>query len=207
MKSLLALAVPLLLFQPALMFWASQLKQNCDNGSYAISVLMMGNTAYKEPMQNLQEAVEEGLDIVRKRLREAGKTMVKDSFFLCVGFCFKAESWRALPHYLNSSMFISELHSLSFLGRGVGVSYRPPHPAGRKDEALTAVAYPTKNWVSGPALGFLLYLFRGKIWAGPEISYGSWSRRKKLIQVLNLSPNFLFIERFFSGHAGSSCLP
>lgn len=156
MKSLLGLAVPLLLFQPALTFWASQVKQNCDNGSYAISVLMMGNSAYNEPMQNLREAVEEGLDIVRKRLREAGKTMVKDSFFLCTAFCFKAETSRALPDHLNSSTFISEIHSLPFLGRGVGVSYGPPHPAGRKGKALTAVTYPTKNVVSGPALGFLL---------------------------------------------------
>lgn len=87
MTSLLGLAVRLLLFQPALMFWASQVRQKCHNGTYEISVLMMDNSAYKEPLQNLRDAVEEGLDIVRKRLREAGKTMVKDSF-LCMTFCF-----------------------------------------------------------------------------------------------------------------------
>jgi hypothetical protein len=144
MTSLLGLAVRLLLFQPALMvFWASQVRQNCRNGSYEISVLMMDNSAYKEPMQNLREAVEEGLDIVRKRLREAGKTMGKDSFLLCTTFCFKAETSQTLPNHPNSSKFISELHSLSFPGRGVGVSCGPPHPAGRKGKVLTAVTCPT----------------------------------------------------------------
>lgn len=82
MMSLLGLAVRLLLFQPALLFWPSQVRQNCRNGSYEISVLMMDNSAYKEPMDNLREAVEEGLDIVRKRLREAGKTMGEGFFSL-----------------------------------------------------------------------------------------------------------------------------
>lgn len=143
MTSLLGLAVWLLLFQPALMlFWASQVRQKCRNGSYEISVLMMDNSAYKEPMQNLREAVEEGLDIVRKRLHEAGKTMGKDSF-LCMTFCFKTETSQTLPDHPNSSKFISKLHSLSFPGRGAGVSCGPPHPAGRKGKALTAVTCPT----------------------------------------------------------------
>lgn len=103
MTSLLGLAVRLLLFQPTLMFWASQVRQNCNNGSYEISVLMMDNSAYKEPMQNLKEAVEEGLNIVRKRLREAGKPTLKSSFFLCTTFCFEAESSQTLPDHPNSS--------------------------------------------------------------------------------------------------------
>lgn len=87
MTSPLGLAVRLLLFQPTLMLWASQVRQKCYNGTYEISVLMMDNSAYREPLQNLRDAVEEGLDIVRKRLREAGKTLVKDSV-LCMTFCF-----------------------------------------------------------------------------------------------------------------------
>lgn len=118
MTSLLGLAVRLLLFQPALSFWASQVKQNCKNGSYEISVLMMGNSAYKEPMQNLKEAVEEGLDIVRKRLREAGKTMVKNSFFLWTPFCFKATS-QTLP--ITQTPLSSSQNSILFPSWGEGL--------------------------------------------------------------------------------------
>lgn len=82
MTSLLGLAVLLLLFQPTLTFWDSQVGQNCYDGNYEISVLMMDNSAYKEPLENLREAVNEGLDIVRMRLSEAGKTRAEDSSFL-----------------------------------------------------------------------------------------------------------------------------
>lgn len=76
MTSLLGLAVQLsLLLQPALASSDPETRQNCHNGNYEISVLMMENAAYKEPLENLRDAVNEGLDIVRMRLREAGKTI------------------------------------------------------------------------------------------------------------------------------------
>ncbi|GAB1291377.1 Guanylyl cyclase C [Apodemus speciosus] len=81
MTSLLGLAVRLLLFQSALL-WPTQVRQKCRDGSYEISVLMMDNSAYKEPMDNLRMAVEEGLDIVRKRLREAGLNVTVNATFI-----------------------------------------------------------------------------------------------------------------------------
>lgn len=82
MTSSLGLAVRLLLFQPTLMLWASQVRQKCYNGTYEISVLMMDNSAYREPLQNLRDAVEEGLDIVRKRLREAELNVTVNATFI-----------------------------------------------------------------------------------------------------------------------------
>lgn len=80
--SLLALAAWLMLFQPGRTFWTSQTRKNCRDGTYHISVLMMNNSAYKEPLENLSDAVNEGLDIVRQRLSEAGKNAAKGSSFL-----------------------------------------------------------------------------------------------------------------------------
>lgn len=79
--SLLALAVWILLSQPGQTVW-TQVRQNCHDGNYQISVLMMNNSAYKEPLDNLKDAVNEGLVIVRTRLREAGKNVAKESSFL-----------------------------------------------------------------------------------------------------------------------------
>lgn len=85
--SLLALAVWLLLFQPGRTFWTSQLRKNCYNGNYHISVLMMNNSAYNEPLDNLKKAVNDGLDIVRERLSEAGKHVGKESALLRTTLC------------------------------------------------------------------------------------------------------------------------
>ncbi|KAK2101303.1 Heat-stable enterotoxin receptor [Saguinus oedipus] len=72
MKTLLwGLALWSLFFQPGWLFWSSKVSQNCQNGSYEISVLMMNNSAFAEPLENLKEAVNEGLDIVRERLERA----------------------------------------------------------------------------------------------------------------------------------------
>ncbi|XP_059114700.1 guanylyl cyclase C [Peromyscus eremicus] len=79
--SLLALAVWLLLFQPGRTVW-NQVRQNCHDGNYQISVLMMNNSAYKEPLDNLRDAVNEGLDIVRMRLSEAGLNVTVNATFM-----------------------------------------------------------------------------------------------------------------------------
>nr|XP_004671907.1 heat-stable enterotoxin receptor [Jaculus jaculus] len=79
---LLGLALWSLLSQPGLTFWASQVRQNCLNGSYEISVLMMNNSAFPEPLDNLKEAVNEGLDIVRARLQEAGINVTVNATFI-----------------------------------------------------------------------------------------------------------------------------
>ena len=75
---LLGLALWSLLLRPGVMYWASQISQNCNNGSYEISVLMMNNSAFPESLDNLKEAVNEGVEIVRQRLLNAGKNMVTD---------------------------------------------------------------------------------------------------------------------------------
>nr|XP_048288405.1 guanylyl cyclase C [Myodes glareolus] len=80
--SLLALAVWLLLFRPGRTFWTSQLRKNCYNGNYHISVLMMNNSAYNEPLDNLKKAVNDGLDIVRERLSEAGLNVTVNATFM-----------------------------------------------------------------------------------------------------------------------------
>lgn len=75
---LLGLALWSLLLHPGLMFWTSQVSRNCNNGSYEISVLMMNNSAFSESLDNLKEAVNEGVEIVKQRLLKAGKTMVTE---------------------------------------------------------------------------------------------------------------------------------
>ncbi|XP_003499266.1 heat-stable enterotoxin receptor isoform X1 [Cricetulus griseus] len=80
--SLLALAAWLTLFQPRQAFWTSQMRKNCHNGTYHISVLMMNNSAYKEPLENLSDAVNEGLAIVRERLSEAGLNVTVNATFM-----------------------------------------------------------------------------------------------------------------------------
>uniref|UniRef100_A0A8C6EV68 Guanylate cyclase n=1 Tax=Marmota marmota marmota TaxID=9994 RepID=A0A8C6EV68_MARMA len=79
---LLGLALCSLLFQPWLMLWASQFSQNCHNDTYEISVLMMNNSAFPEPLDKLREAVNEGLDIVRMRLHEAGLNVTVNATFI-----------------------------------------------------------------------------------------------------------------------------
>ena len=77
--TLLGLALWSLLLCPGLTFWDSQISRNCNNGSYEISVLMMNNSAFPESLDNLKEAVNEGVEIVRQRLLNAGKNMVTES--------------------------------------------------------------------------------------------------------------------------------
>ena len=77
--TLLGLVLWSLLLHPGLMFWTSQISQNCNNGSYEISVLMMNNSAFPETLDTLKEAVNEGVQIVRQRLLNAGKNMVTGS--------------------------------------------------------------------------------------------------------------------------------
>ncbi|CAO2607010.1 Guanylyl cyclase C [Lemmus lemmus] len=80
--SLLAWAVWLLLSQPGRTFWTSQVRKNCYNGNYHISVLMMNNSAYNEPLENLEKAVNDGLVIVRERLSEAGLNVTVNATFM-----------------------------------------------------------------------------------------------------------------------------
>lgn len=74
---LLGLALWSLLLCPALMIWSGQMSQNCNNGNYQISVLMMNNSAFPESHEKLRNAVNVGLKIVRERLINNGKDMVK----------------------------------------------------------------------------------------------------------------------------------
>ncbi|KAL2776802.1 heat-stable enterotoxin receptor precursor [Daubentonia madagascariensis] len=93
---LLGLALWSLLFQPGLMFWSSQVSQNCHNGSYEISVLMMNNSAFPEPLENLKDAVNDGLEIVRARLQNAGiNVTVNASFIYSDGLIHKSGDCRS----------------------------------------------------------------------------------------------------------------
>ena len=75
---LLALTLWSLLLRPGLLFWTSHVSQNCHNGSYEISVLMMNNSAFPESWVNLRDVVNVAMEIVRQRLLEAGKKMVTE---------------------------------------------------------------------------------------------------------------------------------
>uniref|UniRef100_A0A667HQN3 Guanylate cyclase n=1 Tax=Lynx canadensis TaxID=61383 RepID=A0A667HQN3_LYNCA len=80
--TLLALVLWSLLLHPGLMFWTSQISQNCNNGSYEISVLMMNNSAFPETLDTLKEAVNEGVQMVRQRLLNAGINVTVNATFL-----------------------------------------------------------------------------------------------------------------------------
>nr|XP_012609183.1 heat-stable enterotoxin receptor [Microcebus murinus] len=79
---LLGLALWSLLLQPGLTLWSNQVSQNCHNGSYEISVLMMNNSAFPEPLENLRDAVNGGLEIVRERLQKAGINVTVNASFI-----------------------------------------------------------------------------------------------------------------------------
>ncbi|XP_040823263.1 heat-stable enterotoxin receptor [Ochotona curzoniae] len=79
---LLDLALWSLLVQSSLTFWTTQMSQNCHSGNYEISVLMMNNSAFPESLDNLKDAVIEGMDIVRQRLREAGLNVTVNATFI-----------------------------------------------------------------------------------------------------------------------------
>lgn len=74
-KPLLGLTLWSLLLCPGLMCF----DQNCNNGSYEISVLIMKNSAFPESPENLENAVNVGVEMVRKRLRDDGKNIVTES--------------------------------------------------------------------------------------------------------------------------------
>uniref|UniRef100_A0A8C6CMN8 Guanylate cyclase n=1 Tax=Monodon monoceros TaxID=40151 RepID=A0A8C6CMN8_MONMO len=79
---LLALALWSLLLRPGLLFWDSQVSQNCHNGSYEISVLMTNNSAFPESQVNLRDVVNAGMEIVRQRLLEAGLNVTVNASFI-----------------------------------------------------------------------------------------------------------------------------
>ncbi|XP_004281171.1 guanylyl cyclase C isoform X3 [Orcinus orca] len=79
---LLALALWSLLLRPGLLFWTSQVSQNCHNGSYEITVLMMNNSAFPESQVNLKDVVNAGMEIVRQRLLEAGLNVTVNASFI-----------------------------------------------------------------------------------------------------------------------------
>ncbi|XP_045366221.1 guanylyl cyclase C isoform X1 [Camelus bactrianus] len=97
MKTLLpGLALWSLLLRPGLMFWASHVSQNCHDGSYEISVLMMNNSAFSEPLENLKAVVNEGVKTVRQRLREAGLNVtVNATFIYSEGVIYKSSDCRS----------------------------------------------------------------------------------------------------------------
>ncbi|KAK2493544.1 hypothetical protein MC885_003136, partial [Smutsia gigantea] len=93
---LLGLALWSLLLRPGLMFWTSQVSRNCNNGSYEISVLMMNNSAFPESLENLKEAVNEGVEIVKQRLLEAGiNVTVNATFIYSEGVIYKSSDCRS----------------------------------------------------------------------------------------------------------------
>ncbi|XP_006866098.1 PREDICTED: heat-stable enterotoxin receptor [Chrysochloris asiatica] len=79
---LLGLALWSLLLQAHLMLWASQVIQNCNNGRYEISVLMMNNSAFKVSQEILKEVVNDGLVKVRERLEIAGINVTVNASFI-----------------------------------------------------------------------------------------------------------------------------
>ncbi|XP_006888490.1 PREDICTED: heat-stable enterotoxin receptor [Elephantulus edwardii] len=80
--SILGLALWPLFFQPRLMLWASQVIQNCQDGNYEISVLMMNNSAFQESLDVIERVVNEGVNIVRKRLQDAGINVTVSARFI-----------------------------------------------------------------------------------------------------------------------------
>ncbi|XP_065742751.1 guanylyl cyclase C isoform X2 [Phocoena phocoena] len=79
---LLALALWSLLLQPGLLFWDSQVSQNCHNGNYEISVLLTNNSAFPASQVNLRDVVDAGMEIVRQRLLEAGLNVTVNASFI-----------------------------------------------------------------------------------------------------------------------------
>ncbi|KAM9072161.1 guanylyl cyclase C isoform 3-T6 [Megaptera novaeangliae] len=93
---LLALTLWSLLLRPGLLFWTSHVSQNCHNGSYEISVLMMNNSAFPESWVNLRNVVNVAMDIVRQRLLEAGLNVtVNAAFIQSEGMIYKSSDCRS----------------------------------------------------------------------------------------------------------------
>ncbi|XP_045040257.2 guanylyl cyclase C [Desmodus rotundus] len=93
---LLGLALWSLLLCPALMIWSGQMSQNCNNGNYQISVLMMNNSAFPESHEKLRNAVNVGLKIVRERLINNGiHVTVNASFIYSEGMIYKSSDCRS----------------------------------------------------------------------------------------------------------------
>ncbi|XP_015996027.2 heat-stable enterotoxin receptor [Rousettus aegyptiacus] len=93
----LGLALWLLLLCPGLMFWKPQVNQNCNNGRYEISVLMMNNSAFQESSSdNLKNAVNMGVEIVRQRLISDGiYVTVNATFIYSEGMIYKSTDCRS----------------------------------------------------------------------------------------------------------------
>ncbi|XP_007196220.1 guanylyl cyclase C isoform X1 [Balaenoptera acutorostrata] len=93
---LLALTLWSLLLRPGLLFWTSHVSQNCHNGSYEISVLMMNNSAFPESWVNLRDVVNVAMEIVRQRLLEAGLNVtVNATFIQSEGMIYKSSDCRS----------------------------------------------------------------------------------------------------------------
>lgn len=93
---LLGLALWSLLLHPGLMLWNSQVSQNCNDGRYEISVLMMKNSAFEEPSVNLKNAVNMGVEIVRRRLLSDGiDVTVNATFIYSEGVIYKSTDCRS----------------------------------------------------------------------------------------------------------------
>ncbi|XP_036109095.1 heat-stable enterotoxin receptor [Molossus molossus] len=72
---LLGLALLSLLLCPELMYLTTQLSQNCNNGRYEITVLLMEQSNFLESKENLKMAVDQGVEIVNKRLNNDGRNV------------------------------------------------------------------------------------------------------------------------------------
>lgn len=82
---LLGWALWALLLHPGLTFSTTNLIQNCSGDNYEITVLMMQNSAFQESLENLKQIVYRGVEIVKKRLREAGKRRADSSLLPALG--------------------------------------------------------------------------------------------------------------------------
>ncbi|KAM8779846.1 guanylyl cyclase C isoform 2-T2 [Rhynchonycteris naso] len=82
MKTLLGLALWSMLLRPGLMFQTTEVSKNCNNGSYEISILMMKNSAFSESLENLQRAVNLGVETVTKRLNEDDMNVTVEASFI-----------------------------------------------------------------------------------------------------------------------------
>nr|KAF6373809.1 guanylate cyclase 2C [Pipistrellus kuhlii] len=81
-KPLLGLTLWSLLLCPGLLCFNDKVTQKCSNGSYEISVLIMKNSAFQEPSENLENAVNRGVEIVGRRLRDDGINATVNATFI-----------------------------------------------------------------------------------------------------------------------------
>ncbi|XP_054446894.1 guanylyl cyclase C [Pteronotus mesoamericanus] len=93
---LLGLVLWSVLLCPGVIIETTQVRRNCRIGNYQITVLMMDNSAFPESHENLKDAVNQGLEIVRKRLIDNGINETVDaSFISSEGMIYRSSDCRS----------------------------------------------------------------------------------------------------------------